>query len=365
MSWFPHPAEPHLGNFIAQHISTIAQASDSKILHALPANKNRQEFTSHLGIPLLRVHFIKQVPLVSLHQALEAGMKALKQRGFEADLIHLHVCYPAGVALLRSKTPFVLTEHFSGYLPERPHRFKLWEQVLIKRILRKAAVVCPVSKDLGKALRQYGAQGKQMVVSNVVQDQYFHFQAPPPRPFRFLHISTLNEGVKNISGLCKVMGALAQERDDFEWAVGGDGNLKFLKEQLQAVHFPPERLQILGTMSPETVARQMQQSHAFVLFSWVENQPVVLLEALACGRPVISSAVGGIAEFINAENGLLVPSGDTLGFKQALEQMMDQYAVFDPPAISAQCLSWSSRESVQKKYLEVYASALPVKPSGH
>lgn len=364
VSWFPHEKEPYLGNFIAQHIRCLNSATDSYILHAIPAQENQAEFTEHLGTPLLRMHFVKKARLVSLSQALERGIRTLAdEKGFIPDLIHLHVSYPAGVALLRSKTPVVITEHFSGYLPSRSHRFKLWEKLIIKRILRKAQVVCPVSEDLGQALKNYGAQEPITPISNVVQDDLFQYWPPPKLPFRFLHISTLDDSVKNIKGLCQTMADLAADREDFIWAIGGDGDLEQLKVELRKVHFPPERLEILPAMSPQEVAKQMQKSHAFVLYSWVENQPVVLLEALASGRPVISSQVGGTAEFIHEKNGFLVPSGDNAQLKQALEQVMDQYRSFDLPAISAETLQMASRESVKEKYLSVYASALLAGPS--
>ena len=74
----------------------------------------------------------------------------------------------------------------------------------------------------------------------------------------------------------------------------------------------------------------MQAADAFVLSSAYETFGVVLIEALACGKPVVSTACGGPDYIVTEENGLLVPVGDTQALGAALEQMIRTIDRYDP-----------------------------------
>jgi glycosyltransferase involved in cell wall biosynthesis len=108
----------------------------------------------------------------------------------------------------------------------------------------------------------------------------------------------------------------------------------------------------------DEVARQMQLSSVLLLFSRYENLPCVLLEALCCGLPVVSSRVGGIGEVINDSNGILVESGNVEQLAAAMIGIIENYKIYDRASIAKEALAMYNYEAVGKKYLSVYQSRL-------
>jgi glycosyltransferase involved in cell wall biosynthesis len=102
----------------------------------------------------------------------------------------------------------------------------------------------------------------------------------------------------------------------------------------------------------------MQKSDFFVLFSNYENSPVVISESLACGKPVISTNVGGISEHINDTNGLLIAPGDTKALAESIDYMLDHFDKFDADFIQSTAKSKFSMKSVGKELQQEYLKVL-------
>jgi glycosyltransferase involved in cell wall biosynthesis len=83
----------------------------------------------------------------------------------------------------------------------------------------------------------------------------------------------------------------------------------------QAVHLP-------GAVEPEGVARWIGACDLLTLPSWSEGYPNVVVEAIACGRPVVATTVGGTAEIVDADSGLLVPPKQAVALEAALREAL-------------------------------------------
>jgi glycosyltransferase involved in cell wall biosynthesis len=94
---------------------------------------------------------------------------------------------------------------------------------------------------------------------------------------------------------------------------------------------PSLQVTLAGAQPPAEVARWMAASDLVTLPSYSEGHPNVLVEALACGRPVVATPVGGIPEVVDAESGILVPARDAqalaVGLAQALDRRWDEAAL--------------------------------------
>jgi len=106
------------------------------------------------------------------------------------------------------------------------------------------------------------------------------------------------------------------------------------------------------------VANEMKQSSALLLFSRFENLPCVILEALCCGLPVISSRVGGIEEVIDETNGILVENENVPQLVDAMQQMMDQYAIYNKMAIAEKASGQFNYAAVGGQYFSIYQHVL-------
>jgi glycosyltransferase involved in cell wall biosynthesis len=129
-----------------------------------------------------------------------------------------------------------------------------------------------------------------------------------------LYVGNLNH-TKGLRELLRACVALSSRRPRLELTVIGEGALR-----AELNSGPPVRL--LGRRSSEEVAMWMAAADVFCLPSYSEGCPNVVLEALACGRPVVASDVGGIPELVNEQNGILVPPRNWERLADALEQAL-------------------------------------------
>jgi glycosyltransferase involved in cell wall biosynthesis len=100
------------------------------------------------------------------------------------------------------------------------------------------------------------------------------------------------------------------------------------------------------------------------MFSRVENLPCVILEALSCGLPVISSDVGGIREWINDTNGVLVKPDDGAALLNALVSMLDNYSKYDRQSLHQFAVDHFSQDVIAKQFHDIYNIALNTKDDG-
>jgi glycosyltransferase involved in cell wall biosynthesis len=105
-----------------------------------------------------------------------------------------------------------------------------------------------------------------------------------------------------------------------ELVLAGDGEMRGDIEALIREYGLGEGVRITGWISGEQVLRELQAARALVLPSFAEGLPVVIMEAMALGRPVVSTFVAGIPELVQAgENGWLVPAGDVEALADAMQ----------------------------------------------
>lgn len=116
---------------------------------------------------------------------------------------------------------------------------------------------------------------------------------------------------------------LMERRLKFELVLAGDGEMRGEIEALVAKYKLAGRVRITGWISSDEVRAEIIASRALVLPSFAEGLPVVIMEAMALRRPVISTFVAGIPELIDhGEHGWLVPAGDLEGLASAMEECL-------------------------------------------
>jgi len=145
--------------------------------------------------------------------------------------------------------------------------------------------------------------------------------APQPDSPTLLCIGRLNAQKGQVTLL---EGFAALNRPDARLILAGDGELRDLVEERIQTLGLTGRVQITGWISSDEVMRLITQSRVIVQPSFMEGLPVVLMEALAQGRPVISTFVAGIPELVqDGVNGWLVPAGDPDRLALAMAAALD------------------------------------------
>ena len=216
----------------------------------------------------------------------------------------------------------------------------------------------PVSLDLQHCMEGHGVHNRFQVIYNLVNTDIFRLgEAKTGNKKHMLHISTLRDEAKNFSGILRVIERLKQQRDDFELRVVHDYEAPEFKAFVKE-HNLADCVIFLGKKTSAEVAEAYQKADFFVLFSNFENLPCVIVEAFASGVPVLSTSVGGIAEIVSPERGILIPQGDEEALLQGMNQMLDHCRDYDRAAIRDYAIKTFAAQNIGRQIFEVYKRVL-------
>ena len=123
--------------------------------------------------------------------------------------------------------------------------------------------------------------------------------------------------------LVEAAALLKQDGVAFELVLAGDGEMREAIEAAIARHQLGASVRITGWVDSATVRREMLEARALVLPSFAEGLPVVIMEAMAVGRPVVTTRIAGIPELVReGVDGWLVPPGDIVELKRAMQECL-------------------------------------------
>ena len=366
LSWFPTPDDPTLGNFCVRMIDALPEDCHSVILSVCDGKDMTKSFevkeikgARHTHVQFYirppKINAIRKLKMLRMYQY---GLKYIKKRFFKPDLIHLHVAYPLGqVALLWKKLfgyKYVMTEHWTIYQPQNKDVLVGRLKKKIVKIANNASLIMPVSLDLQRCMEGHGVYNNFKVIYNLVNTDIFKLGTPQPSSKkRMLHISTLRNEAKNFSGILRVIERLHQQRDDFELHVIHDYEAPEFKAFVKEHHLE-DCVIFHGKKTSAEVAQAYQQADFFVLFSNFENLPCVIVEAFASGVPVLSTSVGGIAEILSPERGILIPQGDEDALLQGMNQLLDHCQEYNRAAIRDYAIKTFAAQNIGQQMFEEY-----------
>ena len=112
------------------------------------------------------------------------------------------------------------------------------------------------------------------------------------------------------------------------------------------------------TQRRSDVAKMMAQSHCFILNSNYEGLPCVLLEAMSCGIPVITTNVGAIPEIIDYKQGIIIQPNKTNELVKAMEDMISCWVQYNGNKIRANVVEKYSYPAIAKDFDDIFKSVL-------
>jgi len=119
-----------------------------------------------------------------------------------------------------------------------------------------------------------------------------------------------------------------------------------------------DRVRFLGEKNKSEVAQFMREADFLVLPSFYESMPCVILEAFACGLPVLATEVGGIPEIVNVERGILVEPGNLEQLIKAVDYMLDHFRDFSSKNITSYAEQTFGYSAVAKRFDKLYQEIL-------
>jgi len=175
----------------------------------------------------------------------------------------------------------------------------------------------------------------------------------------FANVAYLNSGKRQDILIEAFYLAFGQDTEHVLYIVG-EGPERASLERRIAEYDMQSSIQLLGMQKKSEIAKLLSRSDCFVLTSDHETFGVAIIEALACGLPIISTDCGGPSEIVNAENGIVVMKGNAQAIMEALLEMQKKIHVgqYQKKRIRAGCREHYSKRSVASKLINIYKNAL-------
>lgn len=339
---------------LSQIYNTIQRyrSSKSEILHL---NNNLTEYriphltwTSHIGkgnYPSLAHKMLKQIELI-------------KKEFGKIDIIHAHQTFPAGfIAYNLSRylsVPYIITEHSCPF-PFREFKTPFGIRKMMLTTLANAAAVIAVSNWLAGLIKSY-IDIPVIVLPNSVDTDFFkpssYVVGEKSSPIIFSMTQPIKR--KGIDILIQAVKLLKSKDCNFVLKIGGDGNKLSYYKHLAEKYEVKDRLEWLGYLNREKALPEYQNCDFVVMPSRLESLSMVILEALACGKPVVATACGGPQDLINSANGILVEPDNPSALAEGIEFMLKNYNSYQAEKIREDCLNRFSDAAVTAKLEQIY-----------
>jgi colanic acid/amylovoran biosynthesis glycosyltransferase len=242
---------------------------------------------------------------------------------------HLHVHFGTNAAetallcRLLGGPPYSITVH-------GPEEFDSPQALGLREKIRHAAFVVAISQFTRSQLYRWCdlADWAKIHVVRCGLDEVFLNAAAVPVPDRPVLVNVGRIAEQKGQLLLVHAAAIMQERGyDFELVIVGDGPMRAEVQQLINDRGLSGHVRITGFLSNQDVRRELESARALVLPSFAEGLPVVIMEALALGRPVISTYIAGIPELVEpGVNGWLVPAGAVPPLVDAMAELVSSSA---------------------------------------
>ncbi len=289
------------------------------------------------------------------------------RRNFRFDLIHAFFGYPDGVVAARLAAryniPFIITEQASWipWMDNYPsvQRRSVWAS-------EQSAFHIAVSRFARQTIAYHTGENKRLrIVPNGVDVDIFTLRTNGEQmdPNQILYVGYMRH-VKGVDVLLKAMQLVVKRNPKLKLVLVGGGIYRHSQAQESDLHVMArelgieENVQFVGIKTPVEVASYMRQSAALVLPSRTETFGAVLVEALACGTPVVATTCGGTVDIVDDSVGRLVPKENAEELAKAILDIVSERSKFDPKKLRDYAVNNFGWEQIARRTVDLYSEAL-------
>jgi teichuronic acid biosynthesis glycosyltransferase TuaC len=370
--YFPSSGEPVYGRSLYETLRIIGRSADVRVFYPnaaypsflKPRSRTYDSLDPTFSPPDVSVSYYDYFALPLISRPFNAAMafRAILTdvRNFAPDLVIGCFLYPAGYTALKIGKSLgipVVAMSIGSDINRIGDPISAW---YTRTLLREVDFLVAVSDDLRKKAVAMGAlPSKTRAILNGCNLSVFR---PMDRcqAREKLQIDPANEAVvfvgrmdltKGLRELVQAAAQLHSSRPALQVFIAGDGPDRAVVESKIHFHNASGYIHLYPGCTFDEVAVWMTAANVVTLPSYMEGCPNVVVEALACGRPVVATNVGGIPELLNDFCGVLAPPREPAKLAEALASALDRS--WDAAAIAAQgSRSWSATAAELMEVIE-------------
>ena len=376
VTWYPSSENDIEGIFTRRHLELLA--TDESIEHIV-VKKSVEKVSAIRSLLNLLVVFKQdktgKVPIIELttesfkfNKFLWRFAKEVEEwqlnrliKKYQPALLHLHVVYGFGKEAVAIKKkwgiPFVISEHMAPF----PFEWIVDKQGLITEPMQEAASIVAVSSAQAQQIKTFTGVNPIVIPNVVNEEEFFYREQQKISSGLQLILAGIYDSRKGADYLLHVLPAFLETYPDAILHLVGETKPERMVELQQIITKAGIEQSIVfhGTVTAAALCKLYQQCDFYVCASDWESFGLTVLEALFTGLPVLSTNCGGVLEFMNEENGVLISNDrkeDTL--LNGLLHITNRLSAFNRQAISASVNKQFSGNMIKDKYYSLYKQVL-------
>jgi len=306
------------------------------------------------GVLSALVHFLRYV------KAHHLGYKSLEP--FTVDIVHGHIftreIFFAWFMARKQKRPYIISEHWSRYFLGNGTYQGFIRKWLTRKLLKKSSGLITVSESLLQAMKDAKLiHAKSFIVPNVIDVNAFVPPVSKPGEGKavILHVSCFENRSKNISGFLEAVAEIFKYRTDFRVLLTGDGPDRIaMQNYARSLGLNEQQVEFTGLKQNMELIQLYQSASFLVQSSHYETFGTVVVEALACGLPVVSTNTGVASAVINNSNGIIIQQPSVREIVRGTEQMLNIYPTFEMNKLHESVVGMFSENTIAKQLIGIY-----------
>ena len=360
-SWYKTEKRPEDCIFIYEQMQALKKLGHTVVVLSViarrPLKSIPDKITDDNGIPTYYTYVPALKPSkfrAPFEAEFEKGLKRLYDKASKdygkPDVLYAHFTFAAGYGALKlskqTGVPLVIQEHYSGLMNDKID--KALEKYLSESVQKADGFIC-VSEGLKQSIINKTGVGNDIkVISNMINPCFTYSEPQKKDDFVFFSCGALIPR-KRFNLLIKAFSEAFKDNSEVKLRIGGSGAMREELTELINSLGMSGRISLLGQLSREATLSEYQNCDAFALPSAAETYGLVYREAMAVGRPVISTRHGGFGSDWSDSFGKLIDIDDKSQLIKALKHIYENYSDYDLKRISEECLKGCSETGVAEQ----------------
>lgn len=360
---YPTKFNQQAGGFINDQVQALAEAGNEVVVLAgqglgwrrwkeIEGSRIQKTVNKRITIYDIRYRGIAQsrlprLGIYSFNKRLKILFNEAVMENGNPDVLYAHFTFPAGygasIIAWSYKIPLVVMEHHSLLLKNRVNKYI--KELLKKTVENSSEFIC-VSQALKNSIQSITNTEKNIsVLPNIIDTQFTYKPREDKVDFVFFSAGNLVKG-KAFDILIRAFIDAFSIDESVILFIAGDGPEKSNLMKMISRNKREHQIKLLGRLNKKEMLRNYEICDSFVLASRRETFGIVYREAMAVGRPVISTNNGGIEDGWKDYMGLITEIDDIYGLSSAMRKIKENINHYDGEKISNYILKNYSKEFI-------------------